>query len=69
MRRSDRPRSFPEIMEEIEVVVIELKHSSKRRDRMALLRELRILLKEMDIEVGYLTVAPNLNPSNACLRN
>ena len=56
-------------MEEIEVVVIELKHSSKRRERMALLRELRILLKEMDIEVGYLALPPNVNPSNACLRN
>lgn len=69
MRHPDSPRTFSDIMEEIEVVVIELKHTPKRRERMALLRELRILLKEMDIEVGYLALPPNLNPSNACLRN
>lgn len=69
MRYPESQRSFSAIMEEIEIVVIELKHASKRRERMALLRELRILLKEMDIEVGYLTVPANLNASNACLRN
>ena len=69
MRGPDNSRSFEQILEEIEVAVIELKHSTKRRDRMALLRELRILLKEMDIEVGYLALPPNLDPSNACLRN
>ena len=68
MRDPNTPRSFADIIEEIEVVVLQLRHSTKRRERMTMLRELRILLKEMDIEVGYL-VLPNVDPSNACFRN
>jgi hypothetical protein len=69
MRSPDGSRSFADIVEEIEVVVMQLKHSIRRRERMALLRELRLLLKEMDVEVGYLALPPTLDPSNACLRN
>lgn len=54
MRNPNSPRSFGDFTEEIEAVASQLKHPTKRRARMILFREMRILLKEVDIELGYL---------------
>ncbi len=50
---ADQERQIADIIEEMDAVVAALGRAGKKPERRQLLRELRILLLEIDIEFGF----------------